>query len=80
MITTKTAQNKDYRPLVIDLETEQGNAFYIIGTAWQLGKQIGLEKKEIQVIVDKMTASNYENLISVFDANFGDYVKLIINI
>ena len=78
MITMKTAQTSHYRPIVIDLETEQGNAFYLIGTAWQLGKQLGYEKAEIQVIVDQMTSGSYENLLTVFDANFGDLVKLLI--
>jgi hypothetical protein len=58
---------------VIDLTGPQGNAFYLMGTAKQLAKQLELNGAEI---VNEMTAGNYEHLITTFDKYFGDYVIL----
>ena len=41
--------------------------------AQHLAEQLGFNGKEI---VDEMTTGDYENLISVFDKYFGDYVIL----
>jgi len=57
----------------VDLTGPQGNAFYLLGLASQLSKQLGLDKDEI---LEEMQASNYENLIKVFDKHFGNLVIL----
>jgi hypothetical protein len=57
----------------VDLTGPQGNAFYLLGLASQLSKQMGLDKKEI---LEEMQSSNYENLIKVFDKHFGNIVVL----
>ena len=57
----------------IDLTGPQGNVFFLIGTAKNLAKQLGLDGKEIQA---KMMSGDYENLIEVFDREFGDFVIL----
>lgn len=57
----------------IDLTGPSGNAFFLIGYAKQLAEQLGKDAKDI---VARMTSGNYENLIKVFDAEFGDYVDL----
>ena len=62
--------------LEIDLSGPQGNAFFLLGTASKLGRQLGLDKEEIEIILRQMRFSDYENLINVFDRNFGDYVIL----
>ena len=57
----------------IDLTGPDGNAFVLIGTAGNLAKQLGLDKAKIQA---EMMAGDYENLIKVFDKNFGSFVTL----
>jgi len=60
--------------MLIDLTGPGGNAFYLLSVAKNLSKQIGLDFSKIMA---EMTASDYENLIQVFDRYFGDYVDLI---
>lgn len=57
----------------IFLNGPQGNAFYLIGFARKNAKQLGLDP---EVVTEEMTAGDYENLVSVFDGYFGDYVIL----
>jgi hypothetical protein len=57
----------------IDLSGPQGNAFYLVGVAQNLSKQLGLDSKSI---IDEMMSGDYENLINVFDSNFGSIVTL----
>ena len=57
----------------IDLTGPQGNAFFLLGTAKKLGNQLGLDVKSI---TDEMMSGDYENLLQVFDKNFGSIVTL----
>jgi len=57
----------------IDLTGPHGNAFYLMGTATKLCKQLGYDSKPI---IDDMMAGDYDNLLSVFDKHFGDFVTL----
>ncbi len=57
----------------IDLTGPDGNAFYLIGTARKLSKQLGLDTEAIQT---EMMKGDYENLIKVFDKHFGEFVTL----
>jgi hypothetical protein len=57
----------------IDLSGPQGNSFFLLGTASNLSKQLGLDGKSIQ---REMMSGDYENLLQVFDSYFGDYVVL----
>jgi len=59
--------------ITIDLTGPQGNAFYLLGTARNLAKQLGLNGTEI---MEEMKSSDYENLINVFDNYFGNIVTL----
>ena len=59
--------------ITIDLTGPQGNAFYLLGTANNLAKQLGLNGKEI---MEEMKSGDYENLLQVFDKNFGSIVTL----
>jgi len=61
------------RELVIDLTGPQGNAFFLLGTATNLAKELGLSA---EAICNEMKTGDYENLIEVFDKYFGDYVIL----
>lgn len=69
----KKEQNRE---IVIDLTGPQGNAFFLLGMAQDLGKQLGYGKEELEVLRARMTESDYENLIKVFDQNFGQFVIL----
>lgn len=57
----------------IDLSGPQGNAFYLIGLAQNLSKQLGLDSKKI---TNEMMSGDYENLLQIFDSNFGSIVTL----
>jgi len=69
MIREKQPQQE----IVIDLTGPQGNAFFLLGTAKNLAKQLYLDG---DAICEEMRASDYENLIQVFDKYFGDFVIL----
>ena len=57
----------------VDLTGPQGNAYYLLGFASQLSKQLGMDK---DAVLKEMQSSNYENLINVFDKYFGSVVIL----
>ena len=60
-------------PVVIDLTGPEGNAFALLGYAKQYAKQLNFDADKI---INKMTEGDYENLLTVFDRYFGDYVIL----
>ena len=59
--------------LELDLTGEDGNAFVLLGHAKNLAKQLD---KDWDSIRKEMTSGDYENLVEVFDREFGDYVTL----
>lgn len=61
------------RGIEIDLTGPQGNAFFLLGTASKLSKQLGLDTDKI---LTEMKSGDYENLLQVFDTNFGSFVTL----
>ena len=64
-----------HRPIEIDLNGPQGNAFVLLGLANRLGKRIyGRERTE--EILEEMRLSTYELLILTFDKYFGSIVTL----
>lgn len=63
-------QNKG---IEIDLTGPQGNAFFLLGTANNLAKQLGLNSSKI---LDEMQSGDYDNLVEVFDREFGSFVTL----
>lgn len=69
MIVSKPKMDK----IVIDLTGPQGNAFFLMGTATNLSKQLGLDATKI---VGEMIAGDYENVVKTFDKHFGDLVIL----
>ena len=58
----------------IDLTGPDGNAYFLLGTARNFAKQLGLDE---EAIVEEMKSGDYENLITVFDKHFGEYVDLV---
>jgi hypothetical protein len=57
----------------INLNGPQGNAFFLLGTAKNLAKQLELDSEQI---LNEMRSGDYENLLHVFDSYFGDFVIL----
>ena len=66
-------RDKVHSTPVIDLTGPQGNAFYLLAQADRYARQLGLDSN---TIINQMNASNYENLVQVFDRYFGEYVIL----
>jgi len=68
-------REKRQRPkqIIIDLTGPDGNAFALMGYARRFAKQLGLDEKKI---LKEMQSSDYENLLEVFDDNFGSFVIL----
>lgn len=64
------------KELEIDLTGPNGNAFYLIGTARNLGKQLGYTKGMLSKLTEELQSSDYENLVKVFDIHFGQYITL----
>jgi hypothetical protein len=61
------------RENTIDLTGSDGNAFALMGYAMRFAKQLG---KDGKAITNEMMSGNYENLIEVFEREFGDFVIL----
>jgi hypothetical protein len=66
--------SKKASPPVIDLTGPQGNAFVLMGFARQFAKQLEIDPKPI---LDQMQSGDYENLVQVFDREFGEFVTLV---
>ena len=67
-ILTKTEKKQ-----VIDLTGHQGNAFYLLGLASKLCRQIGIDET---LVLDDMKNGDYEHLITRFDTYFGNVIDL----
>lgn len=59
--------------LTIDLTGPDGNAFFLLGYAKRLAKQLDLNYNKIST---EMMAGDYENLLEVFEKYFGEFVQL----
>ena len=71
MIKSKESLN---RGIEIDLTGPDGNAFVLMGYAKRFGKQVGMSNSYINEMLEKMMSSDYENLVKVFDDEFGSVV------
>jgi hypothetical protein len=69
MIRKKQPQNH----IVIDLTGSDGNAYALMAYAQSFAKRIGIDSKPI---IEEMMSGDYENLLEVFDRNFGRWVIL----
>lgn len=65
-----------HKPIEIDLNGPQGNAFVLLKLASDLGKRMGLSYDEIERIQEEMRLSTYELLLLTFDRYFGEFVIL----
>ena len=64
---------KEDNGIIIDLTGPQGNAYFLLGTASNLAKQLALDGTKIR---SEMKSGDYENLLQVFEKYFGEYVTL----
>jgi hypothetical protein len=60
--------------VTIDISGSDGNAFVLIGYARKFAKQLDLDFKPIK---DEMMSGDYDNLLRVFNKNFGNVVDLV---
>lgn len=67
----KKKSSKRNSKIEIDLTGPDGNAFVLLGIAGRLADQLKLDKA---AILREMQSSDYENLVSVMDQNFGEYI------
>ena len=70
-----TIKSKSEMPseIVIDLTGPDGNAFALMGYAKRFARQLDLDSEEI---ISNMMSGDYENLLEVFEENFGSFVTL----
>lgn len=66
--------HSDIKKKEIDLTGPEGNAFLLLSYARSLCEDLGLGWLAVRA---EMTATDYENLIKVFDKYFGEYVDLV---
>lgn len=66
-------KKKKNNGIEIDLTGPQGNAFFLLGTAVSLARQLGLNS---EVVCEDMKSSDYEHLVNTFDKYFGNIVTL----
>ena len=77
LITNFMIRAKKPEPhIVLDLTGPEGNAFYLIGVARKLATQFEYTKDKIESLTKELMSGDYENLITRFDNEFGDYVIL----
>lgn len=60
--------------LCLDITGPDGNAFVILGLASNYAKQLD---KDSEAILEEMRSDDYENLLDVFEREFGDVITLI---
>jgi hypothetical protein len=61
----------------INISGPAGNAFALMGAARDLGRQIGMEREDIDALISEMMEGDYEHLLEVFDREFGTVVDLV---
>lgn len=63
-------------PIHLDIDGPDGNAYVLLAYAKDLGKQLG---KNVDDIIDQMMIGDYNNLLKVFEKEFGHIVILETN-
>lgn len=72
-MSIKSVEELNKGKIKINLKGPDGNAYSLMGHTQSICKQLGIDPKPI---IQEMMSKDYENLIKVFDKNFGDYVDL----
>ena len=60
-------------PIIIDLTGPDGNAYALMAYAKRFARELALDGEEI---ISNIMSGDYENLLQVFDENFGSFVIL----
>lgn len=55
----------------IYLDGPQGNAYYLLGTAHGLMRELAYDEADKNRIMEEMRSSHYKNLVKVFHREFG---------
>ena len=63
-------------PIEIDLTGPQGNAYYLLGLASNLCRQLKYDAMHEERILEEMKLADYECLLHTFDREFGTLVTL----
>ena len=71
----KSKENKPKRNIEIDLTGPQGT-YYLLGLVSRWSKELQFSDSYREEMLEKMKSSDYENLIKVFDDEFGSIVTL----
>lgn len=67
----KSLSERPIRPIEIDLTGPNGNAFNLLALASQLCQT---HKKDFARLREEMISGDYENLLTVLDREFGEYL------
>jgi len=59
---------------IIDLTGPSGNAYALLGYASKFSEPFDINFEEVR---EKMMSGDYENLVTVFEEYFGEYVEII---
>ena len=65
---------KNMETVHINLNGPEGNAFFLISYASTFADKLCYEKEEKNEMISEMISSDYNNLLSVFEKHFGDFV------
>ena len=68
---------KPVKEITVDLDGPQGNAFALMATATDIGRQLGWNASDCATVNKEMTRGDYTHLVKTFLENFGDYVTLV---
>ena len=60
----------------IDLTGPEGNAFYLLGLAQNLCRQLRYDSLKTERIIREMKLTDYEGLLYTFDREFGTLVTM----
>jgi len=63
-------------PIEIDLTGPEGNAYYLLGLANNLCRQLKYDEFRTECILEEMKLTDYEGLLYTFDREFGMLVTL----
>ena len=72
-MTIKPIEELAERGIEIDLTGPKGNAFYLLSLAHRLAEDYNKDGEEIK---KRMKSGDYEDLLKVFEEEFGEYVTI----